>query len=195
MSKNISMVVLTAAVAFAGCSEFAFGKEDLAKSIDKSIARRSKEEGAKLDPLLVRRSEAIINTKRLLDTKLFSTNVVDEATGETVKKEYVQYHYRQAGVEWYELKERREISGVVGPRRYSKLKLLYAAEAAGKSGQLKAALSSKETANGLTYWDLFMAAMYLREDDENLMAGIQLAVESGLCTQEQLDAILEASID
>ena len=151
--------------------------------------------GAKLDPTMVKRSEAMINTRRLLDTKLFTTNVVDEVTGETVSKDFVQYHYRQAGVDWYELKERREITGHVGPRRYSKLKLLYAAEAAGKSGQLKAALSAKETPNGLTYWDLFMAAMYLREDDANLMEGLSLAVESGLCTQEQLDAILEASQD
>ena len=71
----------------------------------------------------------------------------------------------------------------------------YAAEQAGKAGQLKQMLSSRETPSGLTLWDLFNAAMYLREDDENLMAGLQLAVQSGLCTQEQLDAILEASLD
>ena len=152
-------------------------------------------DGAKLDPAMVNRAEKMINTKRLLDTKLITSNIVDEVTGKITQKDFVQYHYRQSGVEWYELKERREITGKVGPKRYSKLKLLYAAEAAGKSGQLKAALSAKETPNGLTYWDLFMAAMYLREDDKNLMEGLRLAVESGLCTQEQLDAILEASLD
>ena len=150
---------------------------------------------AVVDPMTVSQAEAMINQKRLLDTKLFTSNVVDEVTGEVTAKDFVRYHFRQAGVDWYEEKERVEISGRVGPKRYSKLKLLYAAEAAGKAGELKAALSAKETPSGLTYWDLFNAAMYLREDDENLMEGFRLAVESGLCTQEQLDAILEAAID
>ena len=148
-----------------------------------------------VDPITISKAEAMINTRRLLDTKLFTSNVVDIITGETNVVQFVRYHYRQAGVEWYEEKERSEISGRVGPRRYSKLKLLYAAEAAGKAGQLKVVLSAKQTPSGLTYWDLFNAAMYLREDDENLMEGLRIAVESGLCTKEQLEALLEAALD
>ena len=148
-----------------------------------------------IDPITMSRAEALINTKRLLDTRLFSSNVVDETTGVVTNKNFVEYHFRQSGVEWYEVKERSEISGRVGPKRYSKLKLLYAAEQAGKAGQLKQMLSSQTTPSGLTLWDLFNAAMYLREDDQNLMAGLRLAVEGGLCTQEQLDAILQAALD
>ena len=148
-----------------------------------------------VDPITVSRAEALINMKRLLDTKLFTSNVVDETTGITTNKNFVQYHYRQSGVEWYEVRERVDINGRVGPKRYSKLKLLYAAEQAGKAGQLKQMLSSQTTPSGLTLWDLFNAAMYLREDDQNLMAGLRLAVEGGLCTQEQLDAILQAALD
>lgn len=148
-----------------------------------------------VDPITVSRAEALINVKRLLDTKLFTSNVVDEASGIATNKNFVQYHYRQSGVEWYEVRERVDINGRVGPKRYSKLKLLYAAEQAGKAGQLKQMLSSQTTPSGLTLWDLFNAAMYLREDDQNLMAGLRLAVEGGLCTQEQLDAILQTALD
>ena len=148
-----------------------------------------------VDPITVSRAEALINMKMLLDTKLFTSNVVDETTGTETNKNFVQYHYRQSGVEWYEVRERVDINGRVGPKRYSKLKLLYAAEQAGKAGQLKQMLSSQTTPSGLTLWDLFNAAMYLREDDQNLMAGLRLAVEGGLCTQEQLDAILQAALD
>lgn len=56
-------------------------------------------------------------------------------------------------------------------------------------------LSNQTTPSGITLWDLFNAAMYLREDDQNLMDGLRIAVEGGLCTQEQLDAILQASLD
>ena len=150
---------------------------------------------AVVDPITISRAEALINMKRLLDTKLFTSNVVDETTGVTTNKNFVQYHFRQSGVEWYEVRERVDINGRVGPKRYSKLKLLYAAEQAGKAGQLKQMLSSQTTPSGLTLWDLFNAAMYLREDDQNLMAGLRLAVEGGLCTQEQLDAILQAALD
>lgn len=147
-----------------------------------------------IDPITVSRAEAMINQKKLLWTELFTSNVVDQA-GNIVEKNFVRYHFRQAGVEWDEVKERIEISGRVGPKRYSKLKLLYAAEQAGKAGQLKDLLSSQTTPSGLTFWDLFNAAMYLKEDDENLMAGLKLAVQSGLCTQAQLDAILESALD
>ena len=148
-----------------------------------------------VDPITVSRAEALINTKRLLDTELFTSNVVDVTTGVSTNKNFVKYHYRQAGVEWYEVRERININGRVGPKRYSKLKLLYAAEQAGKAGQLKQMLSSQTTPSGLTLWDLFNAAMYLREDDQNLMAGLRLAVEGGLCKQEQVDAILQAALD
>ena len=148
-----------------------------------------------VDPIVVDRAEAMINAKKLISARTFTSNVTDSATGTVTKKDFVKYHFRQAGVEWYEIKERSEISGLIGPKRYSKLKLLYAAEQAGKAGQLKQLLESRTTPSGLTFWDLFNAAMYLREDDSNLMEGLRMAVSGGLCTQEQLDAILAASID
>ena len=148
-----------------------------------------------VDPITVSRAEAMINQKRLLATSLFTSNVIDTTTGVGTNKNFVRYHFRQAGREWYEVRERVEIAGRVGPKRYSKLKLLYAAEQAGKAGKLKEMLSSQTTPSGLTLWDLFNAAMYLREDDKNLMEGLRIAVEGGLCTQEQLDAILQASLD
>lgn len=148
-----------------------------------------------IDPITVSRAQIMVNTKRLLGTTLFTSNVVDEVTGSVTEKEFVQYRFRQGSREWTEEKPRVEIAGRLGPRRYSKLKLLYAAEQAGKAGQLKTMLESQTTPSGLTLWDLFNAAMYLREDDQNLMAGLKLAVDGGLCTQEQLNAILQAALD
>lgn len=148
-----------------------------------------------VDPITVSRAEAMINQKRLLNTSLFTSNVIDTTTGVETNKNFVRYHFRQAGREWYEVRERVDIAGRVGPKRYSKLKLLYAAEKAGKAGQLKQMLSAQTTPSGITLWDLFNAAMYLREDDQNLMTGLRIAVDGGLCTQDQLDAILQAALD
>lgn len=148
-----------------------------------------------IDPITVSKSEALINAKKLISAHTFTSNIVDEATGNEQPRSFVKYKYRQAGVEWEEVRSRVEISGVIGPKRYSKLKILYAAEQAGLAGQLKQILEDKKTPSGLTYWDLFNAAMYLREDDTNLMEGFKLVVEGGLCTQEQLDKILQESLD
>ena len=148
-----------------------------------------------IDPITVSKAEALINAKKLVSAETFTSNVVDAATGAVTPRTFVKYHFRQAGVEWEEVRQRVEISGHIGPKRYSKLKLLYAAEQAGLAGRLKKILESKTTPSGLTYWDLFNAAMYLREDDANLMEGFKMVVEGGLCTQAQLDAILSASID
>ena len=40
-----------------------------------------------------------------------------------------------------------------------------------------------------------LAAGLNSTNDENLMNGFKMAVEAGLCTQEQLDAILEEALD
>ena len=150
---------------------------------------------ATIDPITVSMAEAMINAKKLVSASTFTSNVVDSTTGQVQARTFVKYHFRQAGHEWDEVKQRVEISGTIGPKRYSKLKLLYAAEQAGLAGQLKKILESKTTPSGLTYWDLFNAAMYLREDDANLMEGFRMVVQGGLCTQEQLDTILASAID
>lgn len=188
-------VAVVASVFGASSDNTSPSRQSRRESAKSAIQARPTIKRALVDPITVSRLEALINTKRLLDTKLFTSNVVDEATGIETNKNFVQYHYRQSGVEWYEVRERVDINGRVGPKRYSKLKLLYAAEQAGKALQLKQLLSSQTTPSGLTMWDLFNAAMYLREDDQNLMSGLRMAVDGGLCTQEQLDAILKAALD
>ena len=140
-------------------------------------------DGAKLDPITVSKLEALINTNRLL------SRVIEE-------REDGQYSietYRQAGVTTVVTNKLKAVTAARHPFKYSTLKLLTAIADSGKYAQIKAALQEQTLPNGMPFWDSILLAQYLMEDDPRFIAGCQLAVRSGLCTQEQLDAVLEAA--
>ena len=144
-------------------------------------------EGAKVDPITVKKAEAIINTKRLV-------KIVPKGVNEQTGKKTADYYFEQAGRSWVENREVIDISGKIGPTKYSQYKLLLAARQAGKAGMLKSALSAIVVEDPLTLWDLFMAADELSSDDANMMQGLQIVVQQGICTQQELEAILKTAI-
>ena len=140
-------------------------------------------EGAKLDPITTSKLEALINTNRLI-----SRTIEEREDGQ-----YSIETYRQAGVVTVVTNKLTAVATSRHPYKYSTLKLLTAIADSGKYAEIKTALTSQTLPNGMPYWDAILLAQYLMEDDPRLQSGCQLAVQAGLCTQEQLDAVLEAA--
>ena len=142
-------------------------------------------EGAKLDPITTSKLEALINTNRLI-----SRNIEEREDGQ-----YSIETYRQAGVVTVVTNKLTAVATMRHPYKYSTLKLLTAIADSGKYAEIKAALQEQTLPNGMPFWDSILLAQYLMEDDPRFIAGCQLAVQGGLCTQEQLDAVLEAATE
>lgn len=138
-----------------------------------------------LDDFTVNRLQAKINERRITGRSY----VVEDGVTNTVT------HYSQSGVSWTETNVARMVTGTVAVKRYSVLALLDAIADAGKYAEVKATLQAASAPNGMPYWDMFMAAQYFRADDPRLHAGVQLAVQSGLCTAEEAENILSKAED
>lgn len=134
-----------------------------------------------LDDYTVSRMEAKINERKIISREMI---VIDGVTNTVTR-------YRQSGNEWSETNVARFVTGTLAVTRYSTLKLLSAIADTGRYAEVKAALQSTSTPNGMPYWDALLAAQYLLADDPRLQAGIDLAVQSGLCTREEAEAILK----
>lgn len=138
-----------------------------------------------LDDYTVSRMEAKINERNIVSRDMI---VIDGVTNTVTR-------YRQAGNEWTETNVAIFVTGVIAPKRYSTLKLLSAIADTGRYLEVKAALQSAATPNGMPYWDALLAAQYLLADDPRLEAGISLAVQSGLCTSNDVATILSKAED
>lgn len=138
---------------------------------------------ANLDPITTSRLEALVNQRRLVATDMATV------PGKVV------YTYRQGGVTWQTTNDVKSINGTVMPTRYSVLKLLTAIADAGKYDEAKAALQSAKLPNGMPYWDALNAAQFLTADDGRLKSGVALAVQSGLCTSNDVSEILRKAED
>lgn len=138
---------------------------------------------ANLDPITTSRLEALVNQRRLVATDMVTI------PGKVI------YTYSQGGVTWQGTNDVKSINGKVMPTRYSVLKLLTAIADAGKYDEAKAALQSAKLPNGMPYWDALNAAQYLTDDDGRLKSGLALAVQSGLCTSNDVAEILRKAED
>ena len=129
----------------------------------------------------ISRLEAKINERKITGREMVVINGVTNTVT----------HYSQSGVTWSETNVARVVTGTLAPVRYSVLKLLTAIADTGKYAQVKAALQAAVLPNGMPYWDALITAQYLRADDPRLQAGVDLAVQSGMCTREEAEAILK----
>ena len=138
-----------------------------------------------LDRFTVSRLQAKINERRIVSRSM----VVEGGTTNTVTV------YRQSGAEWSQTNSATVLTGCIAPVRYSTLALLTAIADTGRYAEVKSALQSATLPNGMPYWDAMLAAQYLRADDPRLQAGIDLAVQAGLCTRDEAEAILKRAED
>lgn len=139
--------------------------------------------GASLDPIAARRLEAMSNQKKLLsaDTATIPGKVI--------------YTYRQSGITWSETNNVRKVAGELPPAKYSTLKLLTVIADAGRYAEVKTALQTQTLPNGMPYWDALIAAQFLVANDPRLLAGIELAVQAGIATRDEIAALLKKAED
>lgn len=101
----------------------------------------------------------------------------------------VVYTWAQGTSTWCETNALKAIEFKAAKNRYSKLKIIVAAKAAGKWTSLKAGL---EAADKMDEWN---ACQYIEDGDPSFVAATNAVVAAGIATADEIAAFLETAID
>ena len=101
----------------------------------------------------------------------------------------VVYTYAQGGSVWCETNELKAVAFKATRNRYSKLKIVVAAKAAGKWDALKAGIAAADLE------DEWNACQYIEDGDPSFVAATNKVVAAGVATAEEIAAFLEKAID
>ena len=101
----------------------------------------------------------------------------------------VVYTYAQGGSVWCETNALKAVEFRAARNRYSKLKIVVEAKAAGKWDALKAGIAAADLA------DEWNACQYIEDGDPSFVAATNAVVASGVATAEEIAAFLEQAID
>lgn len=99
------------------------------------------------------------------------------------------YTYAQGGRVWCETNALKAVEFKAARNRYSKLKIVVAAKAAGKWDALKAGIAAADLA------DEWNACQYIEDGDPSFVAATNAVVAAGVATAEEIAAFLEQAID
>ena len=101
----------------------------------------------------------------------------------------VVYTYAQGGSVWCETNALKAVEFKAARNRYSKLKIVVAAKAAGKWDALKAGIAAADLE------DEWNACQYIEDGDPSFVAATNKVVAAGVATAEEIAAFLEKAID
>ena len=101
----------------------------------------------------------------------------------------VVYTYAQGGHVWYETNALKAVEFKVARNRYSKLRIVVTAKAAGKWDALKAGIAAADLA------DEWNACQYIEDGDPSFVAATNAVDAAGVATAEEIAAFLEQAID
>lgn len=101
----------------------------------------------------------------------------------------VVYTYAQGGSVWCETNALKAVEFKAARNRYSKLKIVVAAKAAGKWDALKAGIAAADLE------DEWNACQYIEDGDPSFVAATNAVVTAGIATAEEIAAFLEQAID
>ena len=101
----------------------------------------------------------------------------------------VVYTYAQGGSVWCETNALKAVEFKAARNRYSKLKIVVAAKAAGKWDALKAGIAAADLE------DEWNACQYIEDGDPSFVAATNKVVAAGVATAEEIAAFLEQAID
>lgn len=101
----------------------------------------------------------------------------------------VVYTYAQGGRVWCETNALKAVAFRAARNRYSKLRIVVAAKAAGKWDALKAGIVAADLA------DEWNACQYIEDGDPSFVAATNAVVTAGIATAEEIAAFLEKAID
>ena len=100
----------------------------------------------------------------------------------------VVYTWAQGASMWCETNALKSIEYKVAKNRYSKLKIIVAAKAAGKWASLKAGL---EAADMMDEWN---ACQYIEDGDPSFVSATNAVVAAGIATAEEIAAFLKMAV-
>ena len=101
----------------------------------------------------------------------------------------VVYTYAQGGSVWCETNALKAVEFKADRNRYSKLKIVVAAKAAGKWDALKAGIAAADLE------DEWNACQYIEDGDPSFVAATNKVVAAGVATAEEIAAFLKTAID
>lgn len=101
----------------------------------------------------------------------------------------VVYTYAQGGSVWCETNALKAVEFKAARNRYSKLKIVVAAKAAGKWDALKAGIAAADLE------DEWNACQYIEDGAPSFVAATNKVVVAGIATAEEIAAFLEQAID
>ena len=102
---------------------------------------------------------------------------------------FVVYTYAQGGRVWCETNALKSVEFKAARNRYSKLKIVVAAKAAGKWDALKAGISAADLD------DEWNACQYIEDGDPSFVSATNAVVAAGIATAEEIASFLVQAID
>lgn len=128
------------------------------------------------------------SVRRMVPKTVFGRKRIVEMDTESVPGSVV-YTYAQGGSVWCETNALKAIEFKAARNRYSKLKIVVAAKAAGKWDALKAGIAAADLE------DEWNACQYIEDGDPSFVAATNKVVVAGIATAEEIAAFLEQAID
>ena len=126
--------------------------------------------------------------RRMVPKTVYGRKRIVEMDAESVPGSVV-YTYAQGGSVWCETNTLKAIELKAHRNRYSKLKIVVAAKAAGKWDELKAGIAAADLA------DEWNACQYIEDGDPSFVAATNAVVTAGVAAGEEVDAFLKKAID
>lgn len=128
------------------------------------------------------------SVRRMVPKTVFGRKRIVEMDTESVPGSVV-YTYAQGGSVWCETNALKAIEFKAARNRYSKLKIVVAAKAAGKWDALKAGIAAADLE------DEWNACQYIEDGDPAFVSATNAVVAASVATAEEIAAFLEQAID
>ena len=142
---------------------------------------------ARLGPHVGARA-ATASARRMVPKTVYGRKRIVGMDAESVPG-FCVYTYAQGGRVWCETNALKAVEFKAARNRYSKLKIVVAAKAAGKWDALKAGIAAADLA------DEWNACQYIEDGDPSFVAATNAVVAAGVATAEEIAAFLEQAID
>ena len=128
------------------------------------------------------------SVRRMVPKTVFGRKRIVGMDAESVPGSVV-YTYAQGGRVWCSTNALKAVEFKATRNRYSKLKIVVAAKAAGKWDALKAGIAAADLE------DEWNACQYIEDGDPSFVAATNKVVAAGVATAEEIAAFLEKAID
>ena len=185
-TKTLKLTLATLAATAALGAASVHGYEDPAKVRTRQIAGSGAAQAAKFETEEGYRLTAV--SKPMIPKTVFNRKRLISMDAETLPGKCI-YTYAQGTKTWCETNDVRALEFRAVKNRYSKLKIVTAAKAAGKWDALKAGIAAADLE------DEWAACQYIEDGDPAFVSATNAVVAAGIATAEEIAAFLKSAID